>query len=54
MFGRSEADLQAVEVALEPTLRQAILPGPSYEGGDAAWDVYAERLGIDRVHRDRT
>ena len=49
VFARCQADLDAVGRALHPDLRQAILPGPSYRGGDPDWAAYADRLGIRRM-----
>lgn len=46
IYARSEADLEAVRLALDPEAREADLPGPAYRGGDSAWAVYADRLGI--------
>lgn len=52
IYARSEADLQAVRLALDPDLRQAELPGPGYRGGDPAWAAYADRLGIRELRED--
>jgi hypothetical protein len=49
VFARCQADLDAVGRALHPDLRQAVLPGPTYEGGDPAWAGYSDRLGIRRM-----
>jgi hypothetical protein len=49
VFARCQADLDAVALAMHPDLRQAVLPSPSYGGGDPAWAGYARRLGITRM-----